>query len=262
MIPASDGDALVWRTSRPKAVTRLVVGGAFGLLGVLLAHDTPRQGAGWTGVFLVAVLAGWSLWTGLESLVSGRTLTVSRRGLAVTGWFPRTVAWSDVERISVLNTRGAQMMIIALREGVPGRRAMVSFGWEASPYVMHRQIERARARWEGRVPDPEIVPPGAELEDGDAPPNRTQGMLLTAAGGVCGFAAMFAPHTPGPGPLAITLAVVSLMLGLGGLARWFWPTGRRAVPPIFSTFPEYIVFGLSLLGVMLAGLGLHDVLGL
>lgn len=228
---------------------------------ILLAEpDSGRSLLQTISQWAFVILFGVGCVYALIRLMLPPRLIVDRDGLRCEGGLrPGSLAWNDVAQIDVIAVGGSSWLYIS---GPNTRRDLLLQGWKLSGAEIKSRITRFREAIGQKPPSADLVMIVPEDESDQRNRVRRQGMVLVAVaallallslGGVQQVGVQDLPPgidfqwvTP-PTHLGLALIVVALATSIVGIARWLWPTGKRANPPLLSTSLEWFILGAAAL---------------
>jgi len=261
-------DVLVFEASRLKAAFCAV--GSAAMVYVIYASQNPATTSVQSPVnplaaWSFAVLFGICFLAALLRLVFLPKLVVDQHGLRCEGGLrPAALSWNDVTRIDVLEVRGLAWLTVT---GSAPRHGFLLQGWKLSAHEMKSRITQFREGL-GQTPsekDCAAVVPGDESDERNR--MRRHGMVTVVVAAVMAFLSFGDVRQVGvqdlpvgvdfqwavaPTLWRIALAAAALIVSFVGFARWFWPTGKRANPPLLSTVSEWTVLSICILSLFYA----------
>ena len=261
-------DVLVFEASRLKAA--FCAAGSAAMVYVSYASQNPVTTSGGSPVHPLAawgfaVLFGSCLVAALLRLVFLPKLVVDQNGLRCEGGLrPVALSWNDVVRIDVLEIRGLAWLTVT---GSAPRHGLFLQGWKLSAHEKKSRITQFRAGL-GQAPsvnDCAAVIPNDESDERNR--MRRQGMVTVVVAAVMAFLSFGDVRQVGvqqlpagvdfqwavaPNLWNMALAIVALAVSLVGFSRWFWPTGKRASPPLLTTATEWTVLSICMLALFCA----------
>lgn len=264
----SAADVLVFEASRLKAAFS-AVGSAAVVYAIYISQNAVTMSgespvhplAAWG----FATLAGSCLVAALLRLVFLPKLVVDQNGLRCEGGLRLvTLSWHEVARIDVLEIRGLAWLMV---NGSAPRHGMLLQGWKLSAHEMKSRIIQFRVGLGQRpsASDCAAVVPNDESDERNL--MRRQGMVTVVVAAVMAFVSFGDVQQVGvqnlpagvdfqwavaPNLWNMALAIAALAVSFVGLARWFWPTGKRANPPLLTTASEWTVFSICMLALFFA----------
>lgn len=156
----ADGDRIVYRTSRRKALLALVGSGLAVIVSVWLATlgDPTVRIAGWLALAVFGISAAASLWL---TITAGPRLIVSDRGIEIARSGKGPILWADVTGLTVRTIESHHFLCLVLKE----------------PQKHLSRADRVGLRLLGKhtnIPDNEYPVPTSGL---DAPPEEVYAQI-------------------------------------------------------------------------------------